>query len=472
MNDIVLKTDADTYNDILNNSKISTNTLRFTSVTPHPKIDVELDDINDYTALMEFMCGDSDSFINFDEDNIGGIDNLNNYKKDVEKKNKESNRKKMFCEDCSSDDIIEDTSQGILVCKNCGQVISMLVDVGAEWTQYADDHKKDQNRCSQPISQLLPQSSTATTIGGPCSSRIKTLHGWNAMPYRERSLNDVFKLIQRKCQKAKMLKCIEDDAKITYKNVSECKHISGKNAGKTIIIRGKNRISLIAACVLNSCRKKDKTRSPKEIAELFDLKHPDLTKGYKIFQRLAKYKNIVVKNNASKPEHFITRFCEDFRIQKDFQEQAIKISSNAQKLLIASVHTPLSLATGSIYSMVHINNLAINKKTIAGKFNVSHVTIIKAFKKLEPFLGLLLDDDHCEKLYAEISKYKSVIQITDNLISQFIRFDIDIEDDKTLLSIIDDDGNLKENILDIHSKEISEKLTRTEHRYKLLKLSV
>jgi hypothetical protein len=73
-----------------------------------------------------------------------------------------------------------------------------------------------------------------------------------------------------------------------YKNISDCKHMSGKNKDKPTIIRGKNRISVIAACIHNACRKKDKTRSPKEIAELFGLKYTEITKGCKIFQRLAK----------------------------------------------------------------------------------------------------------------------------------------------------------------------------------------
>ena len=71
---------------------------------------------------------------------------------------------------------------------------------------------------------LLPQSSLGTTIGGgKFKSRIKTLHNWSAMPYRERSLHQVFKKFQEKCAFTGILKCIEDDAKIMYKTISECK---------------------------------------------------------------------------------------------------------------------------------------------------------------------------------------------------------------------------------------------------------
>ena len=388
------------------------------------------------------------------------------------------NKKKAYCEDCNSDDIVEDTSQGILVCKGCGQVVANLMDSGAEWTQYNDDNKKDMNRCSHPISQLLPQSSTATTIAGSCSSRIKTLHGWGAMPYKERSLNDVFKTISIKCNEGKILKCIEDDAKIMYKNISDCKHIIGKNKGKAIIIRGKNRMSVIAACVLYACEKKDKTRSPKEMGELFKLKYTEITKGLKIFQKLAKLKGIKLKSNPTKPEFFIIRFCDELKIKKEYTELAIQISNNVQKLQIAAVHTPLSLATGSIYLMIHLSKLPIQKKIIADKFNVSQVTIAKAFKKLEPFMNLLTNDEQCERLAVEIKKYQDIIELSEDLKPKFIRFNIDMKkslekDDFIIYNILDitkSDINLNNKLIIEHELEIDNKMKQLDNEY--IKLNI
>lgn len=408
-------------------------------------------DINDYERMIESMY-ENDSENENDSDKIKLIKNKNGLK---------TKKKKLYCDSCNNDDLVEDTSHGILVCKSCGQVVANLMDCGAEWTQYNDDNKKDMNRCSHPISQLLPQSSAATTIAGACSSRIKTLHGWSAMPYKERSLNDVFKVIQKKCNNGKIMKCIEDDAKIMYKNISDCKHISGKNEGKSIIIRGKNRMSVIAACVLFACRKKDKARSPKEIAELFDLKYTEITKGCKIFQKLAKLKNMELKLNSTKPEHFILRFCEELKIKKEYTNQTIKISNNVQKLQIASVHTPLSLATGSIYLMIHLNNLSIQKKVIADKFNVSQVTIAKAFKKLEPFMNLLTNDELCDRLSIEIKKYQNQIVIPEELKSKFSRFNIDID------KINKNEIKIPEQILTLipTSTQISKKIISTNNKY-------
>jgi transcription initiation factor TFIIIB Brf1 subunit/transcription initiation factor TFIIB len=325
------------------------------------------------------------------------------------------------------------------------------------------------------MSRLLPQSSIATTISGNCSSRIKTLHGWSAMPYKERSLNEVFKIIQAKCTEGKILKCIEDDAKIMYKNISDCKHLEGQNKDKNIIIRGVNRKSLIAACVLFACKKKDKTRSPKEIAELFNLKYTEITKGYKTFLRLAKSKHMEIKLSFTKPEHFITRFCEELKIKKEYAEQAIQISNNVQKLHIASVHTPLSLATGSIYLMINLNGFNIQKRTIAEKFNVSQVTIAKAFKKLEPFIKILTNDQMCEQLNKAILKYQGEIEMTDELKPKFIRFGVNVNNmkcEENPLSIYNyDTFEFNEKLIVEHDIEFLNKNYQIEAEYMRLQLN-
>jgi len=353
--------------------------------------------------------------------------------------NNKINKNEKYCTDCDTNNIIEDVVNGSIICMDCGKILNLVLDTNAEWLNINEDGKKGLNRCGSTINKLLPQSSMATTIRGYTKSRLKTLHGWSAMPYKERSLNEVFKKIQAKCEEAGIMKCIEDDAKIIYKNLSESKHLDGKNMGKNIIIRGVNRRSLIAACVLFACKRKGKSRSPKEIAKIFNLKNTEITKGCKMFQKMAKLCKIELNTSNNNPEQFILRFCDELKIKNDYAEQAIQISKNVQKLCIASVHTPLSLATGSIYLMIMINGLQIHKKVIASKFNVSQVTIAKAYKKLEPFIKILTNDAICDNLNIKIKKYQSDIQIADSLKPKFLRF-----------------GIINNNIINIYNKETNE----------------
>ncbi len=332
----------------------------------------------------------------------------------------------IHCSKCNSaDKIVTDSSEGIVVCTGCGTILENVLDEHPEWRNYAgDDSKGDNSRCNFPTNHFLPQSSLGTSIACSNRSKLKTLHRWSSMPYKERSLHIVLKEIQAKCRKFAILKCIEDDAKILYKNVSECKHLTGKNRGKNIIIRGDNRKGLIAACVFYACLRKGHTRSPKEIATIFNIKYTDVTKGCKTFIKLIKIKKMDYEVSSSSPEHFVERFCKELHIKKEFIDQAVQIAKNIQKLNIASVHTPLSVATGSIHLMIDINNLPISKKTVAKKFSVSEVTIMKAYKKLEKYKKILVSDEITEKVMEILNNEKKKLQIPEGLKKKYQELDM------------------------------------------------
>ena len=358
-----------------------------------------LDDITNLTDVDIMNIFDD---IDFDE-----------HKNNENENNNDANK----CINCNTSEyIINDVSGGMEICTNCGQVMNMLTDMGPE-TRHFDDDKNETKQSSIPINKLLPQSSLGTMIGGRCVGRLKILHSWSAMPYKERSLNGVFKDISYRCTKYNIIKCVEDDAKIMYKTVSECKHIIGKNKGKCIIIRGANRKSLIAACVFFACRRKGMTRSPKEIADIFEIKYTEMTKGCKNFMKLMKIKKMGINTGSSKPEDFITRFCKELKIKDPYLQQTLKIAKNIKKLNIASVHTPLSSATSSILLMAELNGMThVTKKKLATQFKVSEVTLTKTYKKLEQYRKALIDDDLTDKLVKLIKEEE-----TNEIIPDFIK---------------------------------------------------
>lgn len=413
-------------------------------------IDIDIDDI----------CGDNiDKYL----EKISKIYNTNvgdeliiekKIDKDPNKKNKVRTEdiniiKEFYCNSCKNDNVIEDVSNGIIVCKDCGDIISKIINFGSDQTNY-NDGKKDKSRTSHPISALLPQSSTATVIAGSCSNRIKMLHTWNNVPYKERTLNETFKKIHEMCRIIGVPKCIEDDAKIKFKMISDCVHEGGKNSGKSVIVRGDKRKSLIVKCLLEACNSKNIYLPPKKIAKSFGVKH---TKGGKVYQQLTGKKNIKSKINFPRPDSFITMYCDEMNLMKTFKDQCLQISKNVQKIQIASVHNSLSIATGSIYLMAIINNLNIQKKSIASYFFVSEVTISKTFHKIEPFTKILLNDELCNVIEKEIKKYQEDIDIHDPL--EFIRFGVKSNkylDINKIISIvvndkIDTDKLIKHNII-------------------------
>ena len=80
---------------------------------------------------------------NFDIDD--DIDKLSKIFEEIYKENidKPCNKNTLWCDYCNDNEIIEDTSLGIYVCKTCGIVLNTILDSNPEWRQYDDDNKKD-----------------------------------------------------------------------------------------------------------------------------------------------------------------------------------------------------------------------------------------------------------------------------------------------------------------------------------------
>jgi len=327
----------------------------------------------------------------------------------------------LICDICDNDkNLIEDTANGIIVCENCGLVISVVFDCSDESAHGPnDDGKPSVSRCGNITNYFLPQTSLGTTIACSNKSKVKILHGWGLMPYKERSLNRVLKKIHRKCQEAHIVKYIEDDAKILYKNIMETKYKLGENKGKNIIIRGINRKSLIAACVFYACKRKQHTRSPKEIARLFNMKYKDMTRGCKIFSKLISMNKMQYDIQISDPMHFIMRFCRDLHINNDNITRCIQIANNIQQLKLASMHTPFSIATGSIMLTIIINKLNIDKKDVAKQFGVSDVTIQKTYKKIVEYKMILVNDQLTKTLSTKIELNRKLVNMPPKLVAKY-----------------------------------------------------
>jgi ribosomal protein S27E len=62
------------------------------------------------------------------------------YKEKIDKTSN-SNKNLLWCYNCNNNEIIEDTSLGIYVCKTCGIVLNTILDSNPEWRQYDDDNE-------------------------------------------------------------------------------------------------------------------------------------------------------------------------------------------------------------------------------------------------------------------------------------------------------------------------------------------
>ena len=292
------------------------------------------------------------------------------------------------CEFCHKESLIVDCS--ILTCESCGLLQTRRLNNDIEYRFYGESDNKTSNpeRLGMATNFLLPQSSLGSIIGSRnyekhYIKRMIRYDSWNKMPYKERSQYNVFNQITNISKQNSIPSIIIEQAKNYYKIISEI-----------TISRGANRSGLIAACVYMACRNESVPRTSKEIADIFKISLHDMTNGCKKFKELLRLTNNdkIIKNNTSNAIDYIDRFCSNINLTIDIKNMSefVAVMIITQIPYLVEDNTAPSLAAVSIYIVCHFCKLQITKKQIADSCMISEVTISKCFKKIEPYISLLV----------------------------------------------------------------------------------
>ena len=327
-----------------------------------------------------------------------------------------------ICPECGSDHFIEDYARGIILCR-CGQVIDNIFDNGEERRNFEGGNENTNNGMMH--NRLLPQSSLGTIM--TAKGRLKKLHIWNAMPYKERSDNIMFKAIHSVCIVHKIVRRIEDDAKILCKRMSSTVHTSGKSIGRPIITRGFNRAGIVAGCLFIACRRNDDSRAVKEISFYFDISEKDVNKGIRSLLSILNGELIVEDIGTSKVIHFIQRKCDELHIKNKYTDIAKTIAINIDKLNIASNHTTFSLAAASIFMVANMYNLtSITKKSVSHAFcGLSDVTVGKTYNHIKNLGEILINNALVDVIRKEVMEQKNKRIISQEIYNQMVKFNTD-----------------------------------------------
>ena len=282
------------------------------------------------------------------------------------------------CKGCGTDTLAYE--DGAYFCHTCGVFQEVRINQEQEWRFYGDSDSKssDPTRVGMPMNKLLPESSLGTVISNKGShsvefEKLRQYHTWNTMPYKERSLYRVYERLQSKALKAGIPICIIENAKSMYKQLSEAQ-----------ISRGANRRGLMASCIYIACKMENVPRSAKEIADIYDLKVSEMTRGCKKFieiMNLTKIRKSYVIGSST-PMNFIKRFCSKLGLSQDIYHICEYVAYATTKLDIVDENTPPSIAAGSIFLVMSLCNINVAKRQVAQACKISEVTISKCYKKL------------------------------------------------------------------------------------------
>ena len=303
--------------------------------------------------------------------------------------NNNIDNKKNTCINCKSTDLVIDNLKGHIVCNECAVINEEFLD---EKPEFSNDVEGVNSRYGCPSNHFFPKSSLGTKIASKGYNKLSIIQKQGQMPYKEKSLLEVLERIQGKCKKYNITQTIIDSAKILYKKVSESVHSKGKRKGKNIIMRCINRRSMIAACIFYACKLQKETRSPKEIADIYELEIKNVNRGCRNFCDIIDSSSIFYEIKSSQSVDFIERFAKKLNIHPDYINIAKNVSNNIHKLDLATTHEPPSVAAGCIVLVANIYNIEISKKEISEIFDISDVTISKTYRKIWPFHKILLDN--------------------------------------------------------------------------------
>lgn len=332
-----------------------------------------------------------------------------------------------ICISCKSDNLIIDNTKGYLVCQNCAVINEEFLDKNIEFKS----EQTNSSRYGCPSNVFFPKSALGTKISSKGYNRVAILQRQGQMPYKEKSLLEVLERIQAKCKKYNITQTIIDSAKILYKKVSDCKHNKGKRKGKNMIMRCINRRSTIAACVFYACKLQKEPRSPKEIADIYDLEIKHVNRGCRKFNDYVDLSTIFHEIKSSQSSDFIERFAKKLNIDKQYISIAKDVSLNIHKLGLATTHEPPSVAAGCILLVANAYNIDINKKQISEIFGISDVTISKTYRKINPYSQIIMNNKVTSIIVDKKNNLENqpLILTEDSLISSEKSLDSDTDDD-------------------------------------------
>jgi transcription initiation factor TFIIB len=300
----------------------------------------------------------------------------------IDNSNEDKEEGDVVCACGSRKMVVEDCMQ---ICSQCSSIIGKVIDNTAEWRYYGSENKSDDpSRCGLPTNTLLPKSSLGSMIGGNKYGSnynirmIRKYTQWNAMPYNERTLWNVFDKISGVSLINGIPQKIVDDAKVLYKRASEKK-----------ISRGDNKEGLIASCIYHACLMNNLPRSSKEIAKMFDIDPVILNKGNSRFQTLLQI-NVV----SSSPLDFISRYCSILDMKMDDIETCKKLAQFLEESEIMSDNSPTSSCAAILYYYSKKKDLGYIKKQFAEVCNVSEVTVEKGYKLLDKYDKIIIQHIH------------------------------------------------------------------------------
>ena len=259
------------------------------------------------------------------------------------------------CVNCSAHDLVEDVTNGIMVCRECG-VVNENNMMHATWEENAIVTEPLYKKCSQL------QFNAKTKLQNNLKSSIQ-------MTFKQRNELSVFEDIGQICQS--FSENVIHEAKVLYQIMNDRR-----------LSRGKIRKGLIACCIIHACKQVGVPRTVQEISDISKIPVPLIVKCDKIFKTRMRD---IVENPKLNTRDLVRRYCSQLPLEKNEINQIIKYINHILEDDIHVFHgkKPPSVVTSLIVFSSKQMGIPVCKKHISKQFNTSTVTINKLLREIK-----------------------------------------------------------------------------------------
>jgi transcription initiation factor TFIIIB Brf1 subunit/transcription initiation factor TFIIB len=256
------------------------------------------------------------------------------------------------------------------ICKNCGKIIKE--------GKISDNID---NATSENIIQLLPNMSMNCFISGSKYNSLQKIHLWTPVSSAERSLSEVFKIIDKYMFSIFNKNIIQESKKI----YSDLYNNSGSE--QKTLTRGNIRLGLIIASCYFALLNNGLPYEPFEMAKLFNINIKIIKDGIRKFYDIntSREEKIIDIKNVNHKDYFY-RFCNIIDMKTIYIELCIKIF---EILNLIKNNNTIVIIFGVIYCVIKYYKIDIKKSILLEVSNISEITLNKVYKSFSYYNDLL-----------------------------------------------------------------------------------
>jgi transcription initiation factor TFIIB len=293
------------------------------------------------------------------------------------------------CQECGSNNLIEDYEMGEIVCGVCGLVVyEKVMNEGPEWRAFTRQETEKRSRVGTPTSLTIHDKGLSTVINRvnrdsfgrrlSSSTRLKMLRlrKWNIRARVhssvDRNLAQAMAELDRLTDKIVVPTSVKEQAAFIYRKALD----KG-------LVRGRSILAIAAASLYAACRFTRTPRTLKEITKASMVKKKDVARCYRLLIR-----DLDLRMPIADPIRCIPKIASKGYINEQIQQKAIEVLKEAGKVGAIAGKDPMGLAAASLYIACVMSGEKKTQKELADVAGVTEVTVRNRYKGLRKILNL------------------------------------------------------------------------------------